>query len=679
MRRINFVDAQTLEDVGSIAMPAMAVAPAESAGWGWFPVLSVVSAVGLLLVSIADALSRAGQPLSDLLFWGGLLVIVVPLAIRLTSETATRRERLGLIVLLGTALYIVKVMHSPFIFAYSDEYLHLYNAEQILNSGTWFHPNPILEVSPFYPGLASAAAALSAVSGLSLLISGTLIIGIARLILMLALYLLYEQVSNSGRAAALGTLIYTAHSNFLFWSAQFSYESLALPLAILVLYIVKRRESLDGGTRHLGWTWAALLGIGAVVITHHLSAYFMAAFLVLWTLGYSQIHVVIMEISREFFRWYAGDTTGREVFRALPAQLVAMLKQLTWLWRPLRAKAGLVDRQEPGWLGLVALLAVGAWFFLVAGTTSNYLGSVFGGALNSMVLIITGQATTRELFVSSSGYVEPLWEQIVGIGSVFLLLAALPFGLRVIWQHLRRDVAAILLAGLAVTYFAALGLRFSAAAWEIGNRVSAFAFVGLAFALGLAGIELWKPQRAPWLGRIVLAVCAGIVFMGGIIAGWPPLLRLAQPFEVAVGQQIIESQSMAVGRWMLSTLGPGNSVAADESSGRLMLAYTDQYAHAGRHDNIKDMLSTPQLAEWQLGDMNRLGIQYFVLDRRVVSWDSMMGYYFDRTDGAPVADKVLFGPEIYQKVDNIKNVQRIYDSGSIAVYDVRVLSNVPTR
>ena len=168
MSRINFVDAQTLENVGSIAMPVMAVAPAESASWGWFPVLSLVSAGGLLLVSLADALSRAGLPFSDLYFWVGLLVIVVPLALRLTFDTATRRERIGLIVLLGTALYIVKVMHSPFIFAYSDEYLHLYNAEQILNSGTWFHPNPILEVSPLYPGLASAASLLAMIPVLPL-------------------------------------------------------------------------------------------------------------------------------------------------------------------------------------------------------------------------------------------------------------------------------------------------------------------------------------------------------------------------------------------------------------------------------------------------------------------------------------------------------------------------------
>ncbi len=166
--------------------------------------------------------------------------------------------------------------------------------------------------------------------------------------------------------------------------------------------------------------------------------------------------------------------------------------------------------------------------------------------------------------------------------------------------------------------------------------------------------------------------------MGGLIAGWPPQLRLAQPFEVVVGQQIIEPQGMAVGLWMRSTLGPDRRVATDESSGRLMLAYADEFAYAGRQENIKDLLSAPRFADWQLKDMQRLGVEYLVLDRRVASWDNMMGFYFDWTGGKPLAGKALFDSEIYDKVENVKNIHRVYDSGYVAVYDVRDLSNVPT-
>jgi hypothetical protein len=651
----------------------------EAAYWGWLPALSVVGSCGLLLVSIADALSRSGGSGGELLFWGGLLTVVVPVAARLTSVNATRQERIGLVILLGLALYLVKVIHSPFIFTYSDENLHLFNAEEILRTGTWFKENPILPVSALYPGLPTVAAALSSISGISLFAAGLVVVGIARLVLVLALYLLFEQVSVSARAAGLATLIYTASSNFLYWSAQFSYESLALPLVVFVLYVVRRRESADEGVRHIGWTLAALLGIGAVVITHHVSTFFLVAFLVIWTLGYSQIHIVIINMVREFVRWYAGEFNGAQFARALPKQLAVMLRQLMWLWSPLRARSGLANRRAPGWLALFALVASVAWLFLVASPTFNYLGSVFGKAFTSVVQIIAGEASSRELFVSSSGYVAPVWERAIGFGSVLLLLVGLLIGLRVIWERYRTDIVAILLAAGAVGYFAALGLRFSPAAWEIGNRTSEFLFLGLSFTLGLGGIELWKLQKAPWLGRVLLSICFGIVFMGGVISGWPPQLRLSQPFEVAIGQQVIEPQSMAIGRWMLSNLGPGNRVAADESSGRLMLGYADQFAYAGKENNINDLIQTPQLADWHLKIIQNLHIRYIVVDRRRISWDNMAGYYFDQTGNNPIPASDLFDPEMYEKFDKLKDVQRIYDSGNIAVYDVKVLENASTR
>ena len=54
-------------------------------------------------------------------------------------------------------------------------------------------------------------------------------------------------------------------------------------------------------------------------------------------------------------------------------------------------------------------------------------------------------------------------------------------------------------AGAAVAYFAMLGLRLSPAAWETGNRASEFLFLGLAFVLAFAGVELWNRRYKPGL------------------------------------------------------------------------------------------------------------------------------------------------------------------------------------
>ena len=66
--------------------------------------------------------SRAAAGWAEPLFWTGLLVLVMPFTARLASTAAPRRERVGLVVLLALALYLVKVVHSPYAFTFPDEF-----------------------------------------------------------------------------------------------------------------------------------------------------------------------------------------------------------------------------------------------------------------------------------------------------------------------------------------------------------------------------------------------------------------------------------------------------------------------------------------------------------------------------------------------------------------------------
>ncbi len=258
----------------------------QAFSWGWLPLLSLTSAVGILFVAVADTLARSAAGQYELLFWAGLLLMIVPIAARLVSSQPVRQERIGLIIVLGLGFYLVKVLHSPYGFTFSDELIHSYNVTRILETGKLFSPNPILAVTPFYPGLETVTAALASLSGASVFGSGLLVVGVARLIAMVALFLFFEKVSGSMRLAGIAALFYAMNANYLFWSAQFSYESLALPLALWVLYIAVRRMATPAGDSHRGLTILALLGILAVVITHHLTSYFLVAFFGIWTLRY---------------------------------------------------------------------------------------------------------------------------------------------------------------------------------------------------------------------------------------------------------------------------------------------------------------------------------------------------------------------------------------------------------
>ncbi len=77
-------------------------------GWGWLPVLSLTSAVGVFLLALAYNGGRDAAQWADALFWFGLLVLFLPIAGRLLSLGASRRERIALLVVLGMALYLAK-------------------------------------------------------------------------------------------------------------------------------------------------------------------------------------------------------------------------------------------------------------------------------------------------------------------------------------------------------------------------------------------------------------------------------------------------------------------------------------------------------------------------------------------------------------------------------------------
>src|SRR3954466_7819355 len=104
--------------VGISAQPArplidpLAAAPL-AASWGWLPALSLLSAFGLLLGALANNGARAGAAWSGVLLWAGLLLLFVPSAVRLIAPEAERPERIGLVLLLGMGLYLVKLLHSP--------------------------------------------------------------------------------------------------------------------------------------------------------------------------------------------------------------------------------------------------------------------------------------------------------------------------------------------------------------------------------------------------------------------------------------------------------------------------------------------------------------------------------------------------------------------------------------
>ena len=92
--------------------------------FGLFPLLALVSALGVLLVSLSYDLSQYGSLALEGLFLPGLLLIYVPCLVRLLSPAPLRLERICLLCLVGMCFFLVQLMVSPLYISSYDAMLH---------------------------------------------------------------------------------------------------------------------------------------------------------------------------------------------------------------------------------------------------------------------------------------------------------------------------------------------------------------------------------------------------------------------------------------------------------------------------------------------------------------------------------------------------------------------------
>src|SRR5690242_8897083 len=152
------------------------------------------------MVAVGYTRSRASEGWGEPLFWWGLVLIFAPIVIRLfLIQTLERRERVGLLLVLQVLLYFVTMLQYPLAFSSFDEFAHWRTAQDIAATGHLFQDNSLLTISPIYPGLEMLTNAVSDLTGLSLTLSGRIVVGVAHLLLVLALYLLFERVTGSAR------------------------------------------------------------------------------------------------------------------------------------------------------------------------------------------------------------------------------------------------------------------------------------------------------------------------------------------------------------------------------------------------------------------------------------------------------------------------------------------------
>ncbi|HLB44564.1 MAG TPA: hypothetical protein VJK49_04195 [Candidatus Limnocylindrales bacterium] len=598
----------------------------EEWSWGQLPLLGLLAALGVVLVTIANRVGAAGANWGDLPFFAGLLLIVMPIAGRLLQASPRGSERLALMIVLGIALYACKIVHDPLLPGGYDEYLHVRTAQDMAQADRLFTPNSLLTVSPYYPGLELVTTALSQMAGIGIYEAGMVILAAARLVFVLALFFFFAMATGSSRVAGIAGLIYMTNSRFLYFDSQFAYESLALPLAAVALYLLARRGH-SARALWLGLTVIAFLTIAAVVTTHHVTSAMLSLFLLLWA-------------------------------------VVGVL---------LRRR----DRARPGRMSLLAVALVVAWTLVVATATIGYLAPVLSTSLNQLLALISGELDPRQLFVSRIGVPAPLWERLVGSASAAVTLLLLPLGLLVVWVRHRSTPVVVALALTAMLFPLSLAARFAPIGAEVASRTPEFLSIGIGpvVALGLARFSYtgrWRVVQAGTVGALV-----AILAVGGVLVGMPAWARLPGPYLVSADRRSIESQGLAAAIWTRDVLGPDHAFVADRVNGILLATFGEQAVVTTYESRVP--LRLLYLAE-ELGQRERrivaqVGLEYLVADHRLTTGLPVVGHYFDRGEESVVGQwKTPLDPALLDKFDRAPDVSRVFDGGDIVIYDVSRLA-----
>lgn len=594
----------------------------ESRAWKSVSIFSLICALSLLLLNVAFYASRVGSPASQSLFWISMLLLLAPIALRISRADISRGERVSILLVLGLSLYAVKVLYSPVLFTFLDELLHWRTTVDILNSHHLFSPNPLLAVSPYFPGLEVVTSALVSLTGISIYQAGILVIGVGRFLLILSLYLLYEMVSRSSRLAGVGTLLYMANPHFLLFDAQFAYESLSIPLAVLVLFAAIRYSEYqyEGKT---GLRIVLVLGTAAVIVTHHVTAILLAAVFLAWA--------VLLALKKKSF----------------------------------------LNRLVPTWIGIFSLIAMSLWFGLVARDSMTYLTSQIGYAATQFFHLLMGQGVPRQLFANPVGGQDiSLILRVAAILAVLVILLALPYSLIKVWKKYRSNPLALILAAAAVAYPFTLLLRYTSWGLTIGSRTGPYIFLGIAFVLAVGFTSLYPVKQATQSeatqsarkGSLPFTVVALVVFLG-MIASTLSAWGMPARYQVNTYTNSVDLEGEIAGQWAARILGPGKRFAAEPEMLSILGSYGDQSPVTPDADRIwvNVVYLSPRLTPENLNLLESGKVRYFAIDRR---------------RGSQLLDPSTAGAaSFFSQLDHVKQVSRLFDSGDIVIYDIGVLTH----
>lgn len=621
------------------SVPLIAADSQRRAQRALIPAVAVGVPAGAVLIVLAYH-HAAGLPAPDntqfALYWAGFLIGMVPLVALACAHRVDAVMRTAALVGIGLFGMVPRLQRSgP---AGSDEFIHLRQSMEAFYGGEVGHPLFLLPISQEFFGLHQLSSALARLSGLALWSAGLVVVILAHILSVLAVYQLIRLVDVPAPGAAVGAVVYTLNPSWLYFNAGFAYESLALPLVLWCLAAAVGAGRATGKPA-VGSVAAGLFCVAVLPTIHHLSTILLLLILAL---------------------------------------LIAA--RLT-LWFPRAALLGLdacPERVWPMaviWFGLLG--SIHLWWSNKYDWLLSYLSPAWTEGFSQLSKIADGigrSSGQRSLFGNA---LNPIYEVISGYLYPFVVLALFIWSLRIVWRRRARVGTAVWgFAALGSMFFASLPMLLTHGGSEGAHRSWGYSFIGIAVLCGFAWSHgpdsaMSAMARSPGIRSSVALIVFTVLAFGSAALGASVSVRFPGSAYVGDDARSVSKEAAAVADWMAVNAPFDTPVMADR--------YVSlQIGSLGRMSALRPsetfpvwdlyMKSAPVAPE-VLKNIFDSDIRYFVVDSRMSTTRPRLGYWFTRNEPGVRGDDP-FPQSALDRFDCLPWLRGVYAAGPLTVYQL---------
>lgn len=592
--------------------------------------LSVLTTFGVIILAITYYLAYKGRFYNSL-FWISVLLFSIPVFLTILNEKVSPNYKIILLFLFGLMLYVMRTLSSTIHFHFLDEVFIFGTTKLIYENGN-LDVTTLFEIIRYYPGLELLGIFLRCFTNLDFFTTAKILIGLLHSFVLVFLYLFLQEISTSGRIAAIGTFIYATNPLYIFFHALFSYESLGIFFVILLLYLISKISKENSILLSI----LPIIILTALVITHHLSSYMFLVFI---------IFLVIIQHYKNIPKNHQYPKKSYLNFALLTATLIF------------------------SWMVYVAIIT----FDYLIGNFTDRLFRIFE-------LSLFGGSKTNLFSTSLSTSFLPSYEFIIDtfLYAPLILLFSL-VGVYLIKKSGKANIFIyVMIIYGPVLYFASLFL-IPTSGQELAVRLWGFVFIGISLVVAIALDRLLNSDsennlRATLLNTFTFFAVV-LILIGGISIGDKPIHRvpdLLSP-KLAAGTGCITTDVFNAAEWFERNFGRYNKMVGDRATATVFTGYGIQDVDRW---NAWHIFFPETMNKEVLIYLRDLRVSYIIVDERITKSLAELGTYFSEKEKSPEYEAYGYGriqplPKICIKKFGDSNIlYKTYDNGNINLYNV---------